>query len=569
VVGAVVLAGGSLGAPLGLPVGSAYASANQESSLQDDQLLIYNSPEGTARTLDTLKGLGVDRVRVSVLWRLVAPDPLSRTRPAGFRAADPAAYPPGSWDRYDQVVTLARARGIAVNFNITAPAPFWATGHPSRADIENTYTPSSAEFGQFVQAVGTRYSGAYRTDTSPAPADAPPPAPSCTPGPLGIGGSCPSPPSSPPTGSRTPARPPALPRVDYWSLWNEPNQAGWLTPQWVPGPHGHGWAESSPGLYRGLIDAAYLALGRSGHAADTILIGETAPKGLRVAGPTRSMKLLRFVRRLYCLDDRYRPLRASAATTRGCPARPGAAFAREHPVLFAATGWAHHPYELSLAPNQVPPDPDFVTIANLPRLERVLDRALSSYHRGRPGGMPLFLTEFGFQTNPPNPAGVSLSQQAAFLNQSEYIAFRDRRVRALSQFLLQDDRPLPGRNGVTKGYGATFQTGLQFLGGRAKPSLAAYRMPIFLPHPRVHRGGRLAVWGMLRVGPGGPRPVAIQVAAPRDRGRFHTVNTITTNARGYLTSTLRLWSSARVRLAWTDPASGRVTISRVVDATAV
>jgi hypothetical protein len=44
-------------------------------------------------------------VRVTVYWRLVAPDPASATKPK-FGATDPNAFPTGAWERYD---TLVRA----------------------------------------------------------------------------------------------------------------------------------------------------------------------------------------------------------------------------------------------------------------------------------------------------------------------------------------------------------------------------------------------------------------------------------------------------------------------------
>src|SRR5437764_15336837 len=72
---------------------SALASASQSSIFQDDDLLIYNTTPGTEQTLETLALLGIQSIRVSVYWRIVAPEPLSTTRPANFNAADPAPYP--------------------------------------------------------------------------------------------------------------------------------------------------------------------------------------------------------------------------------------------------------------------------------------------------------------------------------------------------------------------------------------------------------------------------------------------------------------------------------------------
>ncbi len=43
------------------------------------------------------------------------------------------------------------------------------------------------------------------------------------------------------------------------------------------------------------------------------------------------------------------------------------------------SGWSHHPYELTFAPDQRPPDPDYATIANLGRLSDVLRRVFQRY----------------------------------------------------------------------------------------------------------------------------------------------------------------------------------------------
>lgn len=480
---------------LALAPASAGASGRQDSTFQDDNLLLFNSPEGTARTLDTLKDLGVDRVRVSVFWRSVAPSNESPTRP-DFDAADPAAYPDSAWVPYDRVVREAAARQIAVYFNPTSPAPNWATGTPERPDIDETFNPDAAEFGQFVRALGTRYSGSY----------------------LG------------------------LPRVDYWGIWNEPNQPGWLTPQWVPapGPGSPGrMVEAAPRIYRALFDAAYAALAATGHGSDTILIGETAPKGLNVQGTTRAIKAGRFIRRLYCLNDVLLPLTGTAAEEQGCPtADPTRAFPAAHPGLFAATGYAHHPYELVFSPSRKPTDPDFLTVANTPRLSQLLARAFARYGRrgqGPRGAVPLYLTEFGYQTNPPDRFGVTPVRQQAYLDEAEYKTAKNPNVRTLSQFLLLDDVDI----------GRGFQSGLLFRDGRPKPAFATYRMPVHLPGRRPNRRGRLRVWGMVRAAAPGERPRVTVQARRGSRGGWRTVRTVTpAGTRGYLETTVRVGRGA-------------------------
>ena len=97
------------------------------------------------------------------------------------------------------------------------------------------------------------------------------------------------------------------------------------------------WSTCQPAIYRSLVDAAWSGLRASGHGGDTILIGETANRGILEPTP--------FTQELYCVRRSLRPLTGNAAAEFGCPqSGDRAAFGRAHPGLFAITGWAHHPY---------------------------------------------------------------------------------------------------------------------------------------------------------------------------------------------------------------------------------
>jgi hypothetical protein len=535
---------------------AASASVGQETTFQDDDHLVFGDADTQRRTLDTLKSLGADRIRASIFWHQVAPEPRSKQKPS-FDASDPNAYPAPNWERYDRLVRFAAERGIAINLNVTGPAPNWATGNPgSRPDLEAWWRPSPAEFGAFMTALGRRYSGSFvpppPTGQDPPPQPQPPPGGGDDDGIPGI--DLPPPPFAATTTRQAPSGEPPLPRVDYWSLWNEPNQPGWLAPQWSH--KNKRWNEAAPAIYRGLADAAWNALHATGHGVDTdtILVGELAPKGLKAnRGPSRAIDALRFVRVLYCVGRRYRPLRRSAATRVGCPANP-ANFAEEHPVLFASTGFAHHPYELQLAPNKAPRHREWVTIANLPRLSTALSRVLAAHGRRRTGGMPLYLTEFGYQTTPPDPFGVSFRQQAAYLNQSEFIAYYTPQVRTLGQFLLRDDDGDPAK---------TFQSGLMTLQGKRKPSYNAFKLPIFLPVRRFETGDRVRVWGLVRPAPNGtPQEVTIEYRRARTK-TWRALRTITSEAgRGYVDGRVSLPASGHVRLKWGSLRSRAVKVKR-------
>ena len=108
----------------------------------------------------------------------------------------------------------------------------------------------------------------------------------------------------------------------------------------------------------------------------------------------------------------------------------------------------------------------------------------------------MYLTEWGYKSNPPNPfVKTSLTEQATWLNQGEYMTWKDSYVRALDQFLLVDDKPRAGARKGSLSYWSTFQSGLLFADGSQKPAYAAFRIPIWLPSASH---ARLTVWGELR-----------------------------------------------------------------------
>ena len=491
----------------------ALASKTQESTFQDDPRLVYGDAATQDATLDTLRAFGVDRIRVSVFWKVLAPANDSVQRP-NIDATDPASYQAKVWARYDHLIQAAQARGIHVNLNITSPVPRWAATQSPRADLQETFGPNAEEFGNFVRAVSTRYSGSYN----------------------------------------------GLPRVDYWSIWNEPNQAGWLTPQWSPDPRtSKRQVDAAPSLYRELVRSAWQALADTGHGTDTILIGETAPQGQgNRKGLSQSIDALKFVRLMYCLDKNLNVLKGAEAQVRGCPGDI-ATFVADNPALFHASGYAHHPYALLTAPDRRARRSDWVAIADLRKLSRELSRIYQRY-RQRPQtrrGVPLYLTEYGYQTKPDPFVGgvVSFNRQAAWLNQAEYIAYKNPNVRAVNQFLLFDDAPTAGVN-AKKNPGLawrTFQSGLQLLSGKRKPAYKAYMTPLHLKQTRVRRGRTIGVFGMLR--PAAPTAtVRTQLQFRSLRGKkWHRRKTITVRGpRHYFETRVRIRSSGYVRILWTD-----------------
>ncbi|HWH44799.1 MAG TPA: hypothetical protein VNT32_08710 [Thermoleophilaceae bacterium] len=484
----------------------------------DDPRLVYGTDAQVEETLRTIADLGVDRVRVSVFWKLVAPRPESKGRP-DFDAADPAAYPSGSWHHYDRLVRGAERHGLDLLFSITGPAPLWATGTPERASVEKTWFPSPAEYGLFTRAVGRRYGGGYAA-----------------------GGESP------------------LPRVTAWSLWNEPNHPGWLTPQWLG--RSRPWP-AAPHHYRAMAGAAWNALRETGHESDIVLIGETAPRGWRGRKLISALRPLEFARELYCLDARGRPFTGGSARTRGCPANAEErrAFVASNPALFGATGWAHHAYGFRGRPGNAPVSHvDDAQLAELPSLARTLDRALARYGQGH--RLHLWITEYGYETSPPDPfSGVSWPRQAAYLNEAAYIAYRNPRVASMAQFLLYDDVPWAHFPAGERRHWATFQTGLITAGGVRKPSFDAYALPIHAAPARLRRGRRVRVFGQSR---GAASAARVEFSAARGGARVSTVARASANGRGFVEVSLRPRTSGHYRIVWSDPATGQERATRPV-----
>ena len=505
----------------------ALASRTQESTFQDDPLLVYGSPQQQISTLDTLKGFGVDRIRVSVFWRVLAPANDALEKP-NVDTTDPAAYQAPVWEQYDRLIQAAHARGILVNLNFTSPVPRWASTESPRADIQATFNPNPEEFGNFVRAVGTRYSGNYN----------------------------------------------GLPRVDYWSIWNEPNQAGWLTPQWSPDPrNAKSQIDAAPSIYRNLVANAWQALADTGHGTDTILIGETAPQGQGNAKDlTQSIDALKFIRRLYCVDNNINVLKGAQASLRNCPGDI-ATFVAQNPALFKATGYAHHPYALLTPPSRRSRNSDWVSMGDLRELSSELSRIYRRYRQKTQSrrGVPLYLTEYGYQTKPDPFAGkvVSFNRQAAWINEAEYMAFKNPNVRAVNQFLLVDDAPVAGVDARKSPNLAwrTFQSGLQLLSGKRKVSYKAYMTPLFVKQQRVRRGRSTGIFGMLRPADAASRVRARVQFRARGAKRWRTRKTVTVRGpRHYFETRVTVPATGYLRISWRH--GSRTLTSRTADVTA-
>jgi hypothetical protein len=226
------------------------------------------------------------------------------------------------------------------------------------------------------------------------------------------------------------------PFVHRWTIWNEPNQRRWLS-------------TASPVQYvTRLLNPAYVAI-HDASPSSRVAGGVTAPRG--GTGGTSPVAFIRGMGRSGARLDAY----------------------------------AHHPY--SLSPSETPfsggcAHCQTITMSTIDRLVTETQKAF-----GRP--IRLWLTELGYQSNPPDKtAGVPWQAQATYVAAAAYRAWLTPRVDLLIQYLYRDE---PGAD--------RWQSGLETRAGVAKLAKAAFAEPLAQVG---RRGATTTVWGMIRPGSG-------------------------------------------------------------------
>ena len=225
------------------------------------------NPVTRPAALDELQSLGVRSLRVILTWRDVAPGPRQATMPANFDPTDPKRL------RLGRVRAAARGRE-----------------GPQLAGAPDDLRPRAV--------LGDRLEARRRHPSQPERRSR----------------------RSRPRSGASSAR-----RSTRWAIWNEPNQPQFLRPQFAGGGKA-----ASPRIYRELYRAGVRGLQKAGQGNDTILIGETSPRGTaRVVAP------LRFLRAMLCLDSKYKKIGKCGA--------------------LSADGYAHHAYTTRQGPFFKPP----------------------------------------------------------------------------------------------------------------------------------------------------------------------------------------------------------------------
>jgi hypothetical protein len=224
-----------------------------------------------------------------------------------------------------------------------------------------------------------------------------------------------------------------------------------------------------------------------------------------------------------------------------------------------------HPYTLKEAPDATRVNGNYATFPVLYRLTTALDKVTRAY--GSHKRFPIYNTEFGFITHPPSGHGFpSPARASIYLNQSEYLSYRNRRIATYDQYLLGDPPVIRGR--AAPG----FNTGLYTSAGKPKATLNAFRLPVWMPVQTVRRGARAEIWGGARpstFASSGARRVSIQMQKG-GHGAWTTIQTVRTSARtGYFDVHPKLPYSGNLRLSYTYPTSEPLLATDVPGSTIV
>ncbi len=223
-----------------------------------------------------------------------------------------------------------------------------------------------------------------------------------------------------------------LPAVKEWAAWNEPNNPIFLSPQYRK--TATGYVIQSATDYAHICNAVYNGIHGTLIAGERVACGETAPRGNNDPSSVRpSISPIAFLR------------------------------AVKKAGLKTFDAWSHHPYPA--APSDTPTSKPVgarggsataVTLGNIGDLITVLTQLY--------GNKRLWITEYGYQTNPPDKlVGVPWAKQALYLTEAFAIARQSPRIDMMLWFLLKDDPNLGG-----------WQSGLITIGGKKKPSFAAF-----------------------------------------------------------------------------------------------
>lgn len=311
-----------------------------------------------------------------------------------------------------------------------------------------------------------------------------------------------------------------LPRVRYWQAWDEPNVDFALSPQFQIGPTQTATLSTpmlSPEIYRGLL-IAFTAAVHHVHRDNLVVAGGLSPF-FNAIPQARTAAPMLFMRQLLCMSAANRPLPHCK------------------PVSFDI--WAMDPYTAG-DPEHHANSPVDISLPDLPRMSALLRAAYQAHHVISAHLPAFWITEFAWDSNPPDPYGVPVALETRWVAEAIYRAWVEG-ISMFSWFEIRDDDVDPGG----------FQSGLYYAcsSGPAcdqpKPIVAAYRFP-FVAYRRGR--GEVLVWGRSPWG----RPGTVVVEQRKGAG-WRRLATMRTDRYGVFTATLSTSASGDLRARLAGP----------------
>lgn len=296
-----------------------------------------------------------------------------------------------------------------------------------------------------------------------------------------------------------------LPRVRYWQAWVEPNLYHFFLPIFK---NGNPVAAKN---YKPLLNSFYNAI----HAVDNsnfVMAAGLAPNGVK----GKAIAPMTFTRQVLCMTNSLNNPRPR----KGCGA----------PVK--ADIWAVHPYTTG-APIHFPDNSDNMSVAALPRMVKLINAARRSGHLvGRGSNTPLWATEFSWDSNKPDPGGLSWNLQSRWVAQAMMMMYQAN-VRTMFWFGLRDE----DRGDGSRPWYETFESGLYLRGAttakdQPKKVLRVFRYPFAAI--KTSRGFRY--WG--RTPNSKPTTVSIW-ARPKAGSPFRRVAKVRAGANGIFAGNVR------------------------------
>jgi hypothetical protein len=287
-----------------------------------------------------------------------------------------------------------------------------------------------------------------------------------------------------------------LPRVRYWQGLNEPNLSLFFNPQFENGQ------AVSASLYRTLINAFYSAI-KSVSSSNLVLAAGLGP----IAVPHWTIGPMRFARELLCMRGRRHPRPARGNCEGGV-----------HFDIFDI-----HPYTTGGPSHKG--NADDVELGSLKRLRELVTAAdRAGRIQGRFRRTPVWVTEFSWDSKPPDPGGLQLRILTRWTAEALYRAW-DAGISHFFWWQLRDPNPTPDTP-MTQ----TVESGLYFRGAtvaddQPKPNMYAFRFP-FVAYPR--KAG-FFFWGRTPTSTGGK--VVIQIR----EGGWRAAATVRADRNGIFT----------------------------------